>query len=112
MRNVLVVTTINGKSHEGISRLVEDSKSQDFEFVLIGDKKTPGSLRTIEEPRVHFYDLESQINSKFSSGSALPVNHYARKNFGYLVAAKMGFEWISETDDDNRLFVKITEGTS
>jgi glycosyltransferase involved in cell wall biosynthesis len=109
LRNVLVVTTINGKSHEGISRLIEDSKFQNFELVLIGDHKTSGSLGTIDEPRVHFYNLESQLSSKFSSGRALPLNHYARKNFGYLVAAEMGSEWISETDDDNRLFAEFWE---
>lgn len=109
MKNVLVVTTINGKSHEGISRLIEDSKSQDFELVLIGDHRTSDSLSTIDDPRVHFYNLESQLSSKFLSGRALPVNHYARKNFGYLVAAEMGCEWISETDDDNRLFGEFWE---
>ncbi len=107
MKKVLVVTTINGEAHPGISRLVEDSKLQNFELVLVGDKKTPASLSKIAESSVHFYNLESQINSKFLSGRTLPVNHYARKNFGYLVAADMGCEWINETDDDNRLFVEF-----
>lgn len=98
------MTTINDENHRGISRLIADSQSQDFELVLVGDKKTSTNLRTIKEPRVHFYDLESQLISKFASGRTLPLNHYARKNFGYLVAAEMGCDWISETDDDNRLF--------
>ena len=107
MKKVLVVTTINGKEHEGISRLVEDSIAQDFELILVGDKKTSTNLSTIDESRVHFYNLETQLCSKFLSGHTLPMNHYARKNFGYLVAAEMGCDWISETDDDNRLFVEF-----
>ena len=107
MKKVLVVTTINGRDHEGISRLIEDSNTQDFELVLIGDKKTSTNLSAVNESRVHFYNLESQLSSKFLSGQTLPLNHYARKNFGYLVAAEMGCEWISETDDDNRLFVEF-----
>ena len=107
MKKVLVVTTINGIDHKGISRLVEDSNSQDFELVLIGDKKTSTNLSAVDESRVHFYSLETQLSSKFLSGHTLPLNHYARKNFGYLVAAEMGCEWISETDDDNRLFVEF-----
>lgn len=107
MKNILVVTTINEKSHPGISYLIKDLKSQEYELVVIGDKKTPANLSAIQEPGVHFYDLESQLCSKFSSGRTLPVNHYARKNFGYLVAAEMGCDWISETDDDNRLYDKF-----
>jgi glycosyltransferase involved in cell wall biosynthesis len=106
---VLVVTTINGNNHQGISRLVEDANSQNYELVLIGDKKTSNSLSKIHEPRVHFYDLDRQHSSRFLSGRTLPINHYARKNFGYLVAAEMGCEWISETDDDNRLFDSFWE---
>ncbi len=107
MKKVLVVTTINGKEHEGISRLIEDSSSQDFELILVGDKKTSTNLSTIDESRVHFYNLETQLCSKFLSGHTLPINHYARKNFGYLIAAEMGCDWISETDDDNRLFAEF-----
>ena len=104
MKNVLVVTTINDESHQGIRRLVRDAEAQNYELVLIGDKKTSAKLSEINAPSIHFYNLESQINSKFLSGRSLPLNHYARKNFGYLIAAEMGCDWISETDDDNRLF--------
>ncbi len=104
MSNVLVVTTINDANHKGISRLIGDSESQEFELVLIGDQKTPNNLSTVKQDRVHFYNVESQLKSKFLTGVTLPSNHYARKNFGYLVAAEMGCEWISETDDDNRLY--------
>lgn len=107
MKKVLVVTTINGEGHSGISNLVADSESQNYQLLLIGDRKTPSNLSGIVAPTVHFYDLETQLSSKFLSGRTLPLNHYARKNFGYLVAAEMGCEWISETDDDNRLFVEF-----
>lgn len=104
MNKVLVVTTVNDETHQGIMRLVADSTSQNYKLVLIGDEKTSNKLTEVNEPRVQFHSLESQVSSKFSSGRSLPVNHYARKNYGYLVAADMGCEWISETDDDNRIF--------
>ena len=103
------MTTVNDETHQGINRLVEDSISQNYQLVLIGDKKTSMKLGNLDEPRVHFHSLESQLNSKFSSGKSLPINHYARKNYGYLVAADMGCEWISETDDDNRIFESFWE---
>ena len=109
MKRVLVVTTINGVDHQGIASLVQDTEKQDFELVLVGDKKTPRNLGDVQSSRVHFYDLERQLSSHFSSGRNMPVGHYARKNFGYLVAAEMGFDWISETDDDNRLYETFWE---
>lgn len=109
MKKILVLTTINGKNHKGITHLIEDSFAQNYELVLVGDKKTPINLNTLGSSSVHFYNLESQLNSKFLTGRSLPLNHYARKNFGYLVAAEMGCDWISETDDDNRLYKEFWE---
>lgn len=104
MKNTLVVTTINGINHSGIKRLIEDAIPQSYKLILVGDKKTPIEKSTICNENVTYLDLETQFRSDFFSGRILPVNHYARKNMGYLYAASLGALWISETDDDNRLY--------
>lgn len=104
MRNILVVTTINNESHKGLIKLIQNTNAQDYELIIIGDQKTHLNLDTFKQYRVSYWNIEKQLNSQFISGNLLPVNHYARKNFGYLVAAQLGAEWISETDDDNLLF--------
>ena len=107
MRNILVVTTINDESHKGIIKLIQNTDVQDYELIIVGDEKTKLNLDTIKQPKVSYWNIENQLNSHFLSGNLLPVNHYARKNFGYLVAAELGAEWISETDDDNLLYDKF-----
>jgi hypothetical protein len=104
MQQTLVVTTINALNHPGISHLINDAELQNYKLILIGDKKTPIEKSSLVSRNVSFFDLETQINSQFISARILPVNHYARKNIGYLYAAELGASWISETDDDNRLY--------
>jgi hypothetical protein len=104
MKHTLVVTTINGLNHPGIKQLIKDAELQNYELILIGDNKTPIEKSPIVSKKVLYFDLETQVNSNFISARILPVNHYARKNLGYLYAAELGASWISETDDDNRLY--------
>ena len=104
MKHTLVVTTINSLDHPGIKQLIEDAELQSYKLILIGDKKTPIEKSSIVGENVTYFDLETQINSDFISARILPINHYARKNMGYLYAAQLGASWISETDDDNRLY--------
>jgi hypothetical protein len=50
---------------------------------------------------MHLYSIKSQNKLDFKLAKFLPLNHYARKNLGYLIAIKSGAEIIIETDDDN-----------
>ena len=66
--------------------------------IVIGDRKTPDNWRLKD---VIFLSVEDQIDKYKSFGSRLPVNHYSRKNIGYLEAIRWGCEVIVDTDDDN-----------
>ena len=48
-----------------------------------------------------YLDLENRKYFISRLSKLIPLNHYARKNLGYLYAIKKGFEIIYETDDDN-----------
>lgn len=99
---VVVLTTINSDQHSGVQKLLEQSIDHNFQLVIIADQKTPIWKSKLLD-KVTFYDLNAQRRLPFEVASYLPENHYSRKNLGYLIAASMGFEWISETDDDNQL---------
>ena len=93
-----VVTTIN-KPTPSMIHLSKYAESADTFIIVIGDKKTPEEWRL---PRTKFFSLDSQFNSKFVKlAEKLPLNHYCRKNLGYVIAKESGAEWIYDTDDDN-----------
>jgi hypothetical protein len=78
-----VVTTIN-KPTKAIEVLHEKFGSN---LIVVGDKKTPAGWE--------------YKDTKYISPNKEPFNSYARKNFGYLEAMRMGSELIYDTDDDN-----------
>lgn len=93
----LVITTINPPNRE-IFHLAEESKRHGIFFCIVGDRKSPidfavkgGNFLPIEEQYYCF--------PKFSK--MLPINHYSRKNIGYLTSIRNGATVIQETDDDN-----------
>lgn len=88
----IVITSINEPS-EGVKRFAAQHPGR---VIVVGDAKTPTSW---ECPGVRFLSFEDEVPGSAYAGVA-PVNHYARKNLGYLIAAhdKSG---IAETDDDN-----------
>ena len=73
------------------------SEIEDWELIVVGDRKGPESF-PLNSTFIKFKgDLESEYNfSKYA-----PVDHYSRKNIGYLHAIKMGANYIYDTDDDN-----------
>ncbi len=96
MKTSIVLTTINNPNVV-IKKISEYSERNKWQFIVIGDKKTPGNFK------LHygeFYSLKNQkkINLKFAR--ICPLNNYARKNIGYLIAMKNS-KVIIETDDDN-----------
>ena len=68
--------------------------------IVVGDKKTP-SAQAFDHPNITFIPYDEQKALGFQIEERLPVNHYSRKNLGYLYAIKHGATVIAESDDDN-----------
>ena len=93
--NYVVITTIQ----DATPAVEAFAALEDWTAVIVGDKKTPSSWKDrddvvylgIDEQEALFPDLAAQ----------LPLNHYSRKNVGYLYAIGRGAELIAESDDDN-----------
>jgi hypothetical protein len=67
-------------------------------FFVIGDVASPADFHL---DGCEFYDLFRQEQTGLKTAALCPTRHYARKNIGYLLAAKAGAQIIIETDDDN-----------
>lgn len=74
-----------------------EAKAEIDRLIVVGDKKTPGDWAC---GRVDFWSLERQLDECGEIARRLPVNHYCRKNIGYLVAAERS-DLVYDTDDDN-----------
>ena len=97
MKTCLVVTTIN-KPNKNIRAFSKGSKDKKWDFIVIGDKKSPKNFKL---DYGQYFSLKDQINIKLKFNKICPINNYARKNIGYLLAFKKNTEIIIETDDDN-----------
>jgi len=93
----VVVTTINHPTRAVVDILAATPKL-DAAFYIIGDTKSPPDFSA---PGSIYMDIPAQEQSGFAFGRLAPTRHYARKNVGYLQAAKDGCTIIVETDDDN-----------
>jgi len=94
----LIITSIAGSNNKILNQYAKEALENNTKFILIGDKKTP---ETFNLESCDYYSIERQEQQNFKLSQSLPYNHYARKNIGYLIAAKNGTEIIVETDDDN-----------
>ena len=97
MKTSLVITTIN-KPNKNIQKLCNGSKKNKWNFIIIGDKKSP---KKFPLRYGHFYGVNEQKKIKLKFPKICKFNNYARKNIGYLLAFRQGSELIVETDDDN-----------
>jgi hypothetical protein len=97
-KKALVITTIASSKHPVLKKYAKISLKEDVNFIIIGDKKSPSkfSLRG-----ANYFSLSKQKSLKFKLSKILPINHYSRKNLGYLIAIQKNPETIIETDDDN-----------
>jgi len=91
----VVITTINAPS-PAVERLLEALDAR-WRVTVVGDAKTPAVWRA---RRVEFLPLERQRELFGAFAAAAPLNHYARKNFGYLFALQQGAVTILDLDDD------------
>jgi STELLO glycosyltransferases len=92
-----VITTIQEPT-PSVRLLAAACENINARIIIIGDQKGPS--RYDLEP-AEFYSLRAQEQLDFRLARALPVNHYARKNLGYLLAIQQDAPCIYETDDDN-----------
>lgn len=93
----IVITTIN-KPSKAIRRYAEIAARMGWRLLIVGDLKTPDVFGDIE---CVFLSIEKQKQFCATFTALIPVNHYCRKNIGYLYASEHGAEWIFDTDDDN-----------
>lgn len=91
----LVITTVQDPTPAVEAFL----KLDDWRTVIVGDRKTPRSWEDYAD--VDFLDLESQRTLFPSLADQTPLDHYARKNLGYLYAMSRMAPLIAESDDDN-----------
>ncbi len=97
MKKALVITTIS-PVNTILKKYAEECFAHKIDLYIIGDSKTPTDFHL---DHCNYYSIESQQKLEFESALKLPVNHYSRKNIGYLLAMAKGAEVIQETDDDN-----------
>ena len=93
----LILTSIN-RPNRVIADLASGAFDNGWNFIVIGDKKSPVEY---SYPGVEYYSLADQQTIGFEYARECPVGHYARKNIGYLIAAREKAKIIVETDDDN-----------
>lgn len=90
----IVITTINGPT----GPIQAFANMQNKQLFVVADEKTPFPW-SLEN--VHLIQAKSKSDIQSQTSRLLPVNHYSRKNLGYLEAARSGAEIIIDTDDDN-----------
>jgi hypothetical protein len=93
----VVVTTIQPPT-PAMRKLNRATQRCGGKLIVAGDKKGPFEYPL---PGSELLTLGQQLELPFSLPRLLPVNHYVRKNAGYLLAISRGATCIYETDDDN-----------
>jgi hypothetical protein len=93
-KKTIVITTIFSPT----DAVVAFSKLNDYNLIVIGDKKTPNEWAC---NNVEYIPISAQEKLPFELSQVLPYNHYCRKMLGYLIAIENGAEYIIDTDDDN-----------
>lgn len=96
--NFLAVVTTIQEPTASVKQLVKAGKAEALQTIIIGDRKGPINY-PLED--CSFFSLEDQKKMPFKLAINMPVDHYARKNIGYLEAIKRKATLIYETDDDN-----------
>ncbi len=93
----VVITTIQAPT-ESVLAMLDQARSAGMDLISIGDRKTP---EVTWPERARYFNVQQQSGLGFGLAGLLPLNHYARKNLGYLIAMSAGAKSIFDTDDDN-----------
>lgn len=94
----LIITSIAPSTMESLHTYTKECKERGFDFILIGDTKSPVDFHIDE---CDFWSVDRQLSLDSEFAKLCPTRHYARKNIGYIVAMQRGTEELVETDDDN-----------
>lgn len=94
----LIITSIANEHQPALKQFAVAALQRNLRFIVVGDTKSPNDFNI---KGCDFYSIARQEALNFDLSKILPLNHYARKNLGYLVAMSEGSEIIIETDDDN-----------
>jgi len=92
-----VITTIQAPT-PSVRQLCRALRPLDATLLIVGDRKGPA---TYPLKGTELLTLAEQLAQPLRLAPLLPLNHYVRKNLGYLTAISRGAECIYETDDDN-----------
>lgn len=94
MKKTIVINSIFNPTEA----VIAFSKMEDYQLIVVGDKKTPNDWHC---NNVDYISVKLQESFEFELSKVLPYNHYCRKMLGYIKAIKNGAEYIVDTDDDN-----------
>ena len=94
----LIITSIASSDHPILNQYALEATANNIAFILVGDVKSPKDFNL---PGCDYYSVERQFSLDWTLSKELPLNHYSRKNLGYLEAMLKGADIIIETDDDN-----------
>lgn len=94
----LIITSIANEHQPALKQFAVAALQRNLRFIVVGDTKSPNDFNI---KGCDFYSIARQEALNFDLSKILPLNHYARKNLGYLIAMSEGAEIIIETDDDN-----------
>ena len=97
LERFIVITSINAPN-AALKAFAEGASANGFRFIVIGDTKSPADFAL---EGCDYYSVDRQLSLQSGFAALCPTRHYARKNIGYLVAARAGAEIIRDTDDDN-----------
>ena len=93
-----VVVTSIASPNIVLKNIAENCLKTKRDFLVIGDTKSPANFAL---QGCEFVSLATQKKLSFRLATHCLEKHYARKNIGYLLALKKGYDVIVETDDDN-----------
>jgi hypothetical protein len=111
-RIAITLTTINEpKLLDGFVDLYRESGFSGVDFIVVGDLKTPSGvgdyisgLNGRSDAKFRYFDVPEQAKH-FSHikdlWNYIPVNSFARRNFGDLLAYREGYDVVIRIDDDN-----------
>ena len=92
-----VITTIQPPT-SSVRALCRALRPLNATVLIVGDRKGP---HVYPLPGTELLTLERQLALPLRLPRLLPLNHYVRKNIGYLTLISRGAGCIYETDDDN-----------
>lgn len=111
-RIAVTMTTIHEpKLLDGFVELQKKSNTSNVDYIVIGDLKTPSgvsayinSLNGKSDAKFRYLDVaeqEKQFSQHKDLWKHIPVNSFARRNYGDLLAYREGYDINIRIDDDN-----------